>query len=553
MRCLPGVLIASILVFATGGNCRADAPLHERIDELISASAADRPVAALTDDSEFLRRVWLDFAGRIPSAETVTAFVADTSADKRGRVIDELLAADTWPERMTDQFHIMLMERRGEDDGWNAWLQQSFKDGKPWDQLVRELLDPDGDNEATRGAAFFMTKRLEKYGQNPTDYPGLVRDVGRLFLGMDLQCAECHNHLFIEDYKQVDFKGLFTVYQNAFIRGDVKFPAIGEKAMTAKLEFVSVFDPTQAATGPRIPGGRDFEIPELKPADPKQPKPKTAPSRPDWSALKIIADELTSRENRQFALNTVNRVWFSLMGRGIVHPLDVHHSANPPSHPELLDALADALVASDFNIKSLQKEIALSNAYQRSTRLPGADATPPPETFLVGIERRLSAEQLMWSMLAATGQTDMISVEPPAETEEAAATTDASVSDKPSTELPALPEIRTAFMAALANDAREPEEVVASTVKSALFWRNSDVVQRLVLRRQDNLLDRLASIDDHDALTNELFLNVLSRAPTPDEQAAVTEFLASLPDDKDVALRDVAWALLTSIEFYVNH
>ncbi len=551
MRYLTGVLCSAAMLVYAQADCHAAAPLHERIDQFIAARADKQPVAEATDDSEFLRRVWLDFAGTIPSSETVKAFAADTSQDKRNRVIDELLAADSWPERMTDQFHIMLMERRGEDDGWNGWLKQSFKDGKPWDQLVRELLDPDGDAETTRGAAFFMTKRLEKYGQNPTDYPGLVRDVGRLFLGMDLQCAECHNHLFIEDYKQVDFKGLFTVYQNAYIRRDVKFPAIGEKAMTAKLEFLSVFDPTQASTGPRVPGGREFEIPEPKAVDPKQPKPKTPPPRPDWSALKVIADELTSRENRQFARNAVNRVWFSLMGRGIVHPLDVHHSANPPSHPELLDTLTDEFVAHDFDVKWLQREIALSEAYQRSSRLPDAATASSPESFLVGIERRLSAEQVMSSLLVATGQTDMIPAEEAAKPEGEAEQVESP--DIASTELPSLPEIRTAFLAALANDAREPEESVASTVKGALFWRNSDVVQRLVHRRPGNVLDRLAATDDVAVLVDELFLTILSRHPSQDEQATFAAFIASRSDEKDVVTRDAMWALLTSVEFYVNH
>ncbi len=551
MRYLAGVFLNAAVLFGAFSDCDAAAPLHERIDQFIAAQAENQPAADLTDDAEFLRRVWLDFAGRIPDPESVKSFTADASSNKRDRVIDELLAADSWPDRMTDQFHIMLMERRGEDDGWNGWLKQSFTDGKPWDQLVREVLDPDGDTEATHGASFFMTKRLEKYGQNPTDYPGLVRDVGRLFLGMDLQCAECHDHLFIEDYKQVDFKGLFTVYQNAYIRGDVKFPAIGEKAMSAKLEFVSVFDPTQASTGPRVPGGREFEIPEPKPADPKQPKPKTPPPRPDWSALKVIADELTSRKNRQFARNAVNRVWFSLMGRGIVHPLDVHHSANPPSHPELLEALTDEFVDHNFDVKWLQKEIALSTAYQRSSRLPDGLEASPPESFLVGIERRLSAEQVMSSILAATGQKDMIPAETPEKSE--GESDEVESPESASNELPSLPEIRTAFLAALANDAREPEESVTSTVKGALFWRNSDIVQRLVDRRPGNVLDRLVVTDDVAALVDELFLTVLSRHPNQDEQATVTAFIASRPDEKELVTQDAMWALLTSVEFYVNH
>ena len=167
------------------------------------------------------------------------------------KLVTTLLASPDYVRRMRDLFDAMLLERRGENPEWSKFLEKSFEANKPWDQLVREIIDPESEDETRRGAAFFYTKRLEKIGQQDTDFPGVTRDVGRLFLGMDLQCAQCHNHLFIDSYKQQDFQGLFTVYQNTFIRSDVKFPAIGEKVMTAKKEYMSVFDKVPLAVGPR--------------------------------------------------------------------------------------------------------------------------------------------------------------------------------------------------------------------------------------------------------------------------------------------------------------
>jgi hypothetical protein len=125
------------------------------------------------------------------------------------------------------------MERLGDNPYWSKYLHDSFAANKPWDRMAREVLGGAPD-EATRGAAFFYSKRLENYGQNPVDYAGLTRDVGRLFLGQDLRCAECHDHRFIKDYKQRDYQGLFAFFQNAYPM-DPKYPSIAERPLTHKV------------------------------------------------------------------------------------------------------------------------------------------------------------------------------------------------------------------------------------------------------------------------------------------------------------------------------
>ncbi|TXT23846.1 MAG: hypothetical protein FD138_3159, partial [Planctomycetota bacterium] len=385
------LLVAFLL--GAANSLFADEPLHSRVDALVDAKLAGQPVAALADDAEFLRRVFLDFAGRIPGTAEAREFLSDSAADKREKLIDKLLASDEYPQRMADLMHVMLMERRGEHADWIAYLRESFKQNKPWDVMAREMIAPDPKNDQTRASAFFLSKRLEHYGQNAIDYPILTRDVGRMFLGMDLQCAQCHDHLFIKDYKQDDFQGMYVAFLNTELRSDVKFPAVSEKLLTKKIEFQSVFNPEKKSTGPRVPGRSEIAIPEfakgeeyLEPPDKKTKEP----GRPKFSPLDQLANQITAPDNSQFAKSIANRVWFVTMGRGLVHPLDLHHSENPPSHPELLELLARELTEHKFDLKWLLRELAQTRTYQRSSALPADAKDPLPEQFAVAGRRHSS-------------------------------------------------------------------------------------------------------------------------------------------------------------------
>jgi hypothetical protein len=554
------LIVASVVMTNALLASAEDSPttaLHEQIDVLVESAFRTEKPAPICEDAEFLRRISLDLAGKISESSAARAFIADTAIDKRLQTIDELLASPEWARRMADLFHVILMERRGNEPEWRAWLEKSFAENKPWNQLVYQVLNADAEDEQNRAAAYFMSKRLEKYGQNPVDYPGLVRDIGRLFLGQDLQCAECHDHLFIDDYKQLDFQGLFAVYKNTFVRRDVKFPAVGEKAMTAPVEFVSVFDPTQRKTGPRIPGGTAFSIPEPKPAPSPPPKKKQpVPPRPEWSAVELLAKEFTRPENRQFARTTVNRVWYVLLGRGLIHPVDLDHSGNPPSHSKLLDLLTDEFIAHDYDLKWLIREIVLSRTWQRSSRLSEGAIAPKPDRFAVAIERPLMAEQLLASVVRATENTKPLTMQEDASIEAKAESDKNSAAETDpadSRDLPTLSELKTAFATAFANEAREPEGEFKATVKGALFWRNSTEIQKLLNPHPGNLIDRLTKIEKSSSLVEELYLAILSRYPTDDETSVMTAFLNDSNADRETAIRDAAWALLTSVEFYVNH
>jgi len=548
--------LAFALSISFGGSTPAAEPLHKQINQLIVAKAAGKAFRPQADDAEFVRRIYLDLAGRIPSIAEAREFLADKSADKRVRLVDTLLASPEYPRRMQELFNVILMERRGENPEWDAFLKTSFAANKPWDQLARELIKPDAANEAVRAAAWFQTRRLEKVGQQETDHPGLTRDIGRLLLGIDLQCAQCHNHLFIDEYKQVDFQGLYTVFGNTFIRTDTKFPAIGEKALTKKLEFVSVFDPTKRETGPRVPFGAEIELPPAPevPADKKADKKKPDPNAPPaFSPLAALAEKLPTPENALFTRNMVNRLWFVMLGRGLVHPLDLHHGQNPPSHPEVLDLLAREFTASKFDMKALIRELALTDAYQRTTVLAGE--APPKESYRVANEKRLSAEQLLWSVLEAAGERDRL-VNPGGMPQ---GTDKPSAEAKPADAKPADPkglislaELKKRFVKAFANPAKEPENDFNASVQGALFLLNDEQIRRLFEPRSGNLIDRASKFDD-TAAVDEIYLSVLTRNPSDEERAEAVQFLAKRADRRPVALGQLAWALMSCMEFCVNH
>lgn len=516
---------------------------HERVDELVRERAGEGAVfAEPADDAAFLRRAYLDFDGGTPPVAEVRAFLADESPDKRAKLIDRLFAAERFPGRMAELFDLHLMERRGPNDAWREFLVESFRRNAPWDELATNVLNPAFGDETVRGAGYFITKRLTKVGQQPTDYPGLTRDVGRLFLGVDLQCAQCHKHLTVKDYRQVEFNGLFVAFQNLKLQraNDVyEVDWVSENLMEKPFEFVSVFSEKRRETGPKVPFRAAAEVPVYD-GDYKwlvaPDRAKREVGRPTFSPLAEVALDLVAADNPYFSRNLVNRVWFMLMGRGLVEPLDLHHADNPPSHPELLDLLAEGFVARDFDLKWLFRELALTETYARSSRLPegenGKPSAPPEDRFLVAKERPLSAEQVERAFLRAAGPLED-SVETNA-TEREAHTA--------------------AFLAAFANAPKEPEYEVNPTLRAALFLRNSPLVEKALQPRNGNLLERLLADElFSDEVAEELFLAILSRPPEEAERALVAERLAKRPDDREAALRPLAWAMLASVEFFTNH
>jgi hypothetical protein len=531
-------LVAGLSLLLLGmSSLRAEdaTPLSSRIDQLIAA-AADGLLAPQSTDAEFCRRVYLDLAGRIPSLEETRAFLADSDAEKRTNLIDRLLASEDHVRRFSQVLHVMLMERLGDHAEWQKFLRESVQANKPWDKLVRELLNPNADDEATRGGALWYTKRLENYGQNPVDIPALVRDVGRHFLGIDVQCAQCHDHLFVDEYKQDFYHGLLAFVGNTSIRQDVKFPAVALKPLEKKVEFMSVFVQKPLAVGPKLPGGTEIEVPTFAKGDEfEQPPDKKTrfPGTPKFNTLKLLSEQLPQADNRLFTRNIANRLWWLMLGRGLVEPLDLAHADNPPSHPELLDLLASELAAHQFDMRWLIREIAMSQTYQRSSAAADeAAAAAPAAKYSLALEKQLSSEQLLASIRQALGVGKPLTID----------ATDKSWS-----------EWQTKFDKALANPPREPEVGHNPTVKAALFFMNDAMVLGWLKPDGENLTGRLLKQTDAASLADELYLSVLSRPPSDEETKGVADFLAARADRHEKAVTSLIWSLLASNEFGVNH
>ncbi|MGZ0166779.1 MAG: DUF1549 domain-containing protein [Planctomycetales bacterium] len=549
-----------------------DAPLHELIDQHIDASLSkqNQTAAATASDAEFLRRVYLDLTGTIPDTKTARVFIEDADAQKRTKLIDQLLASDAFSRHMATVFDVMLMERRPDKylttPEWRGYLAQSFSDNKPLNVLVAEILGADGVDEKLRPAAkFYLDRAVAK--------DVLVRDIGRLFLGVDLQCAQCHDHPDIDDYLHHHYHGLsvFVAGSKTFKQPDGEF-VLQEVAMR-EVEFISVFAPDMTKkTGPRLLDAL-MEIPEVKEGEEYVEKPsRTVRSVLKFSLRKLLSEKLPSEETPEFARAMANRLWAMLMGRGIVHPLDMHHAANPPSHPELLDALSRRLVTMNFDVKAFLRELALSATYQRSSFVPeGVDPkTLPVESFAVANMKGLSPEQLFDSLLIATQasaileqQIDDEIKEEKAEAEAAADKTETPEAEEPDAEKIAeeLAEARrlkraarvTEFVTVFGSVPGQPEGEFAASLPQALFLANSETVSGWVPAKLGNLTERLAALDDSGQIADELFLGVLTRLPGEDERTLVKEHLEAGKADRPKAVSALVWSLLASAEFRLNH
>ena len=233
-RACPCLASACFLLWVVGPvlvAAESDAPLHVEIDAIIGKQIAG-PIAPLADDAEFLRRIFLDLTGTIPSADTARRFLDDTASDKRARLIDRLLYSRAYARWMQTFFSVMLMECRPDqhvsNEHWERFLRDSFARNKPYNQLAREILASDGAAPTLRGAAKFF---LDHGGETTL----LTRDVARIFFGIDLQCAPCHDHPLVDDYQQSDFFGL-----NAFLsRSSVhEFQEIDYDSASGTVTFV---------------------------------------------------------------------------------------------------------------------------------------------------------------------------------------------------------------------------------------------------------------------------------------------------------------------------
>src|SRR4051794_21717224 len=343
--------------------------LHSQIDKLLLPVGGIEPAAA--SDAEFLRRVSLDLIGMPPTADEARAFIKDVAQDKRAKLIDRLFASTHFVRRFAEALDLMLMERRPKTnvsaDEWQAWLVKSVRENKPWNKLAKEILLADGADPTTRAPARFALDR----GSDPNM---LTRDIGRVFFGRDMQCAQCHDHPLVSDYLQSDYQGLFAFLQPTYTitkkEGNKQTVMVAEHA-GGNVSFQSVFLHVPRRTAARVPDSTMIDEPFYLPGEEYQVAPgDNVKSIPKFSYREKLAELATNGSNEAFNRNIANRLWAFMFGRGLVQPVDWQNPENPPSNPELLKLLSTQIAAMKFDMRVFLRELALTNAYQRSFTPP---------------------------------------------------------------------------------------------------------------------------------------------------------------------------------------
>ncbi|MEO2036759.1 MAG: DUF1549 domain-containing protein [Planctomycetaceae bacterium] len=571
------LVMVAAFVGQSGETAGADRPsFYQQIDQLVADARTDsqEQVAERSSDAEFFRRIHLDLVGSIPSAAETRTFLEDPSPtdEKRERMIDRLLADPRYGRRMQYVFDEIIMERRPganvSDEEWQQYLRESFQQNQPWDTLVREILSADGVAAELRPAArFYLDRNLE--------LDVVTRDIGRVFLGVDLECAQCHDHPFVEDYEQRHYYGInaFLTRTYLFTEPKSKQKQLGEKA-EGDVTFTSVFTNEEGETDPRMldlaPIPDPVESAKQYVVEPK----KGARGVPSYSRRQALARIMVSNENRSFHCNIVNRLWALMMGRGLVEPLDCWHSENPPSHPDIVDLLAREFVDHNHDVRWLLKQLALTETYQRSSRVETSRLGGDVPQYAAGLLKPLSPEQLAWSVMQATGVVDQTLAARTAEFQEkhAASTSGNEKGDEISADESAVDTTDDE-----ANDPVWREQTLRlalkpmidqfvkrfaasngqttgfdSNAQQALFLMNSTLIQDWLVPNRGNLLDRLSNAESAAPFAEELYHSVLNRPPSETEIAEVSVYLAAQLD-RTIAAQDLTWALLTSAEFRFNH
>jgi hypothetical protein len=504
-------------------------PLGRQIDRRLAAGyeAARVTPAALADDSEFVRRVYLDLAGRIPTVSEARAFLADRRADRRKRLVEKLLDGSRFSSHFATVWRSLLLpetsanfQARFQAPIFERWLRDWLDEGKGLDWMVHELVSMAlaqgmgnvrfAGQPAGNPSAFYAVKDYQ-----PEE---LASAVARLFLGVNIGCAQCHNHPFASWKREqfwefaAFFAGIKSRRQGDFVQLLAEQPALHEITIPG----------TERTVKARFLGG-------------KQPAIGSGAR-----ARAVLADWMVSKDNPYFARAAVNRLWAHFFGTGLVEPLDEMAGGDArPSHPELLDELAKGFAKHNYDLKWLIRAITSSQAYQRSSRR-GEAGQDDPRLFARMHLRGLTPEQLFDSLATATGY------------------------QAPQARNPffGVGSVRSEFLARFANATDRPTEVQTSILQALAMMNGQLTVQATDLQRSETLAAVIdAPFMDTPAKIEALYLAGLSRKPTAKELSRLVRYVAaggvSTAKDKArrqaEALADVFWAILNSGEFKFNH
>lgn len=506
-------------------------PVSNFIDDHLFANLKQLgiPPSAVCDDATYLRRVSLDIAGRLPTEAEASAFLASSEPDKRAKLVDELLRSPDYADFFANKWSSLLKNRRDDASdmpsnfAFHAWVRDSMLANTPYDQFVRQLLAATGTVIGNPPVAWY--KRVKEPKEQ-------LEDVAQLFLGVRMQCAQCHHHPF-EKWSQEDYYALSAFFSQvgrkpSGTRGeDLIFHKRGVASAKHMKTGAAVLP---AALGDKLPAISPDEDPRLK-----------------------LADWMKSPTNPFFARSLVNRYWKHFFQRGLIEPEDDIRDSNPPTNPELLAALERHFIDSGYNLKELIRVITTSTAYQLSS-VPNQYNVSDRQNYSRYYPRRMQAEVLLDAIDALTGaRTDFANL--PAGTR-AVALPDNSYNNS------------TAFLRVFGRpegaSVCECERVQSSSLAQSLHLINaSDIKGKLAFGggRADRLAKDTRPVEDR---IRELYLVAFARPPKPEELKTAVEYLAELPVDGEGKpvdanrgqfenYQDLLWALINTKEFLFNH
>ncbi|MEZ5941765.1 MAG: DUF1553 domain-containing protein [Planctomycetaceae bacterium] len=471
------------------------------------------PPSELCTDDEFLRRLTLDLAGRLPTIEEATQFLQDASPDKRERVIARLLDspdhAAFWSLKWADVLRANSNKLKSPGvHKFLRWIYAGVLNDQPMDDFARELLTAQGSVFENPAANYWRASR------DPTD---AVETTAQLFLGIRMQCAKCHNHPF-ERWSQDNYYGVAAA-----------FARVGRKPGATPDEEVIFVQDGGEVTQPRT--GKTMPVHLLLQGD------VNVPAGEDRRAA--FADWLTKPDNPFFARAAVNRIWGHLLGRGIVEPVDDFRDSNPPSNASLLDELAKQFVEHGYSRKWIIHQIVSSRTYQRSAR-----TTPLNDAdelyFSHAVPRMLTAEQLLDSICAVTNVQEAFNGVPPG---------------TPAAHLPE-PPTDNYFLKIFGQPQREMacecERSTESNLSQALQMINGPTVHNKLRDDKGRIHQLIAAEKSNEEIIKTIYLAAVSREPSETEMQASLAHIAN-NENRQLALEDIGWAVMNSKEFLFQH
>ena len=561
-------------------------PAANDIDTHVFAKLAALRIepSAPASDAEFLRRVFLDTIGTLPTADEVRGFLADTSIDKRTKVIDALLQRPEFVDFWTLQFADLFQNRKERDHDvrgskgvrqFHAWLRSQIAVNRPWDQLCQEVLTTEGSTDDKPAIGYFIVT----VGENgDADRSEVVASVAQAFLGTRIGCAQCHNHP-LEKYTQDDYyhfaaffsrmrfdrkpseqsaTRLFTTTGEGlnFLRDrenvtrerqtiETSLPGTSDEAKLTELKKkqeelirrLADLDKRLAEQDARKVGvgqPRTGQFIEPRPLDrsPVEIAPGTNPRT-------VLASWMTNPSNEFFSGAIINRLWKHFLGVGLVEPVDDLRATNPPSNPALFKSLQRELVQSGFDLRHVMRRILNSRTYQLTSATTASNATDT-RFYSHYIARRLPAEVLLDAVSQTTAVPESFAGYP---------------LGLRAIQLPD-PSIGSYFLATFGRSDRVTacacERQGEITLPQLLQMQNGDAILQKIAATDGRLTELLKATTDDSIAVETLFLTCFNRQPTPAEMQKVASLLSG-EETREEKFRDLFWALLNSKEFAFNH